>query len=621
MSARAVREADLCWGQRYHWLRYLDVPEHARHDVHIVVRGPLPEGVTTAALRTALTMLVRRHEALRTVYDAQAHPWPRQRVLAPAPVPLHEATTDDDGTPGPAAVVRELTVRNFDLAEELPARACVVTTGGVPRQLVLVLNHIAFDDWSIDAFRKELTAVLTAMAERRPAALAPVTHQPVDLAAHDAARPRASVAAALEHWRAELAALPADVFATRRRNLEAGDTTAYSAALTSPGLLPIVRDIAGRHNTWTSAVHLAAYVAVFAAYTGAAVIAPQWLTSHREAGPHMSVLTCMFSPALVPVAVDDDPSFSVVLARVIAATEAAKANANVPYDEIIELTAAESFRRGQLVRTASELNFLNYAPRSCGVRRDRFAWNAHPAEWAEAGTDTYTRVWEWQDGVTLGLTAMATVMDANAVEQFLRGYVELLALHEDPAVDLTVGELAAKIGFAPAGGTSGRTALVGGDLVDLTVVEQALCAHPSVRAAVVALEEAGLVARIAAAAPVTPVELRGLLLDAMHDRPGVRCPDLFVVDGADPVSGNGFPAEPRPAATDAEHALAKAVAEVNELDVVDTAVGYLAAGGRLLRLPRVLSALRTDGWGGITVRDLSGLRPLTAVADRLSRDH
>ncbi|HEY7594361.1 MAG TPA: condensation domain-containing protein [Actinophytocola sp.] len=625
----AARQAELCWGQRYHWLRYQAVPEDARHDAHIVVRSPLPGGVTVAHLRTALNLLVRRHEALRTVYHVDADPWPRQQVRPPAPVPLHEVSTEADGTPSPAEVLHELTVTNFALADEAPARACVVTTGGVPRQLVLVLNHISFDDWSIDELRKELQAILAAIAQRKPAALPPVIHQPVDVARDESARPRAAVDAALDHWRAEIAGVPADMFVHRRvAGAQTGsqtgavtgtEVTAYSAALTAPSLLAVVRDIAGQHNTWTSAVHLAAYTATMAAYTCSAVVAPQWLTSHRRAGAQMSVLTCMFSPALVPVQVADDPSFAEVLRRVVAGAERARAHANVPYDEVLELTSLESFRRGQPVRTASELNFLNYAPRSCGTRRDRFTWNGEPTDWAKAGTDTYTRVYEWQDGITIGLAAMATVMDADAVERFLRGYVDLLRLHRDPSVDLRISEVAARIGFAPPAQL--RTARIGTDLVDLDATEAALREHPGVASATVRATvragEQGLVAEVAPAGTVTPAELRGHLLDVMEDRAGVRCPGWFEIDGA--AAGDGLPAQPRTPATAAEEALAAAVAEVNGLEVVDLAGSYTAAGGRMLRLPRVLGALREGGWAGLTVRRLAGARPLAGLAAQLHR--
>ena len=61
-----AKSADLGWGQRHHVLHYLQTPADARHDMHIAINHPVPEGTTVAHLRSALAYLVRRHEILRT---------------------------------------------------------------------------------------------------------------------------------------------------------------------------------------------------------------------------------------------------------------------------------------------------------------------------------------------------------------------------------------------------------------------------------------------------------------------------------------------------------------------------------------------------------------------------
>lgn len=530
-----VRSADLCWGQRYHWLRYHQVPAGARHDAHIVANCPLPEGLSLAGLRTALGYLVRRHEGLRTVFDARAVPGPRQRVEPPGPLPLRVASTEQDGTPGPAAVIAEMSTAEFDLEREWPIRVCAVTTGGAPRTLALVLNHLAFDDWSISLFQRDFEALLGALTTRRRVELPPVAYQPADLAATEAL-PGADREAVLRYWREVVPALPADMFARRRTEGAPGGPAAFGATLTSPTLLTAVREIAARLRVWPSAVHLAAYAVGMAAYTGEPVVTHRWLTSHRRDGPRMSVMTCMFSPVLVSVDLGGDPGFAEVTARVAAALDAAQSHAYAPYDEIVELLARDGFRRGTPVRASSEVNFLSHATKSCGTRKERFLRIAEPAAWALSATDTYLRVGEWDDGVTIGFNALATVMDADAVERFLRGYARLLETHRDgTAADLRLSETAALFGFPPP--------------------------TPRVRGAEKAETAAG--------------------------------------------------------AAEALAALAAVVAEVNDLTEVDVEVPYVVTGGRVLRIPRVLAELRDRGWQGIDMPQLTGIRPLSALAHDL----
>ena len=371
----ASKSARLCWGQHYHLLRYHQVPAESRHEAHITADYPLPDGCTSEHVRQALNHLVRRHEGLRTVYDLHARPWPLQRVEPPAPLPVSEATTEDDGTPPPAEVIGQLSRAPFDVTREWPIRACVVTTGGRLKRLHLVFNHLGFDDVSLEVLRHDLDAVLAARVERRPVTLAPVPQQPVDLARFEATRSPDAVDAALEHWRGEVRRLPADVFAARRDPSRAPGS-AYSASFTVPSLLAASRGIAARERCWPAAVHLAAYAVAVAAWTGERRVAHRLYTSQRAASGFPSVLTCLSYPTAASLDLTDDPVFSTVLRRAADRIGQAMTHAHVPYDRVAEFVAQESALRRQPVRVATEVNFLDNAPRSCGTRKDRFSWNA-----------------------------------------------------------------------------------------------------------------------------------------------------------------------------------------------------------------------------------------------------
>jgi hypothetical protein len=627
-----VKSADLCWGQRYQWLYYLQAPEGTRHDAHIVVSRSLPDGVSVYDVRATLNHLARRHEVLRTVYDVNALPWPQQRVLPPGAFPLVVATTEQDGTPAAADVVRELSTTEFDLERDWPIRAGVVTTGGVPKRLVVVFNHVGFDDWGLEVFRREFEALLTAASTGRRAALLPVAWQPVDLARRESARTEAETGRAMEHWREQLELAPADVFARRRPALGPageGGPEAYNASLVSPELLAASRDIAARNQVWPSAVHLAAYAVAMAAYTGEKVITPRWLVSHRDGGENISVMTCMFAPTLVPVDLSDDPGFGEVVRRTAEASALAQEHAYAAYDEIVELTAREGFRRGRPVAAGSTMNFLTHVTRSCGSRRERVTWNAEPVEWVRSGADTYVRVYEWSDGVTVALQAAARVMGQEDVESFLRGYSRLLAAHQDPDTDLTVSQAAALFGYSPL--PEARVLRVGPDAVDADACEALLATHPAVRTAKVGLDERGLAADVevdaaaAAGGGVTPAQLRAFVLASVEEHPSAACPAWFRITGspdAPPIEGDGRESAAAElddaSAPPAVRALAATVARANGLEQVDLALSYTAAGGRVLRMPRVLAELREAGWGGVSMDELCGVRPLAAVAASLS---
>jgi hypothetical protein len=176
-----------------------------------------------------------------------------------------------------------------------------------------------------------------------------------------------------------------------------------------------------------------------------------------------------------------------------------------------------------------------------------------------------------------------------------------------------------------------------------------LAGHPDVAEARVFGEPAGrLTAYLAAAAPQAasgspvagpapdPGRLRAHLLARGYDTPQLGCPDQFVVceqAPSDPereaawaaqpvrIAGDGRLPPHVPPSTAAEGALERAVRTANGLDggELNMAGSYLAAGGRVLRIPVVQQHLRDRGWAGASVYELASARPLEAIAGTLVR--
>jgi hypothetical protein len=444
------RTGALGWGQRYIWLRHHQLPPRYRHEAHLVSSFDAPPGgVPLAMVRTTLDYLVRRHEALRSTYhhDTDGDPW--QRVHPPGPLPLVTVSAEQDGTPTPAEVIERLRTKDFDLSNEWPIRACAVTEGGLARQLVLVLNHIAFDAWTFDRFEKELISLRAGIAAGHPAVLEPIRHQPLDLVRYEAsARAAAAKKKAIRYWRDALTRLPADTLATRRGTDPV--PVGLAATLTSPSILDTSRRIAQRQRVWPSIVHLATYTAVVAAYTGQDAVAFLSFTGNRGTHAYADVMTCMFSPLVMNVDCTGDPTFSELVRRAAECFERAQEHAYVPYDELLDLVSRESGRRGDIVRTGSEVNFLSRATVSSGLWRTRLAWQPTDEAWARYGSDIYLRICELRDAVAVSLHASSAVMDADAVERFLRGYEAVLLAHDASTTDLCLDEVAELVAFGEA---------------------------------------------------------------------------------------------------------------------------------------------------------------------------
>ncbi|NEA50693.1 condensation domain-containing protein, partial [Streptomyces sp. SID10815] len=155
------------------------------------------------ALEAALNDVIARHAPLRTVFPA-VDGEPYQHVLDPARARLELASADGADLAAEAA-------RPFDLARDLPLRAVLSRTGPDEHVLLLLLHHIATDEWSDRPLLADLSTAYAARAQDRapdwtplPAGYADYTLWQRDLLAQ--AGP-----ALLAHWTGVLDGLPAEL--------------------------------------------------------------------------------------------------------------------------------------------------------------------------------------------------------------------------------------------------------------------------------------------------------------------------------------------------------------------------------------------------------------------------
>lgn len=163
--------------ERIYFLHELD-PDSRAYVMPVTVRlhGRLDE----TALAEALRAVVRRHEALRTGFEAD----PALGAVAQVVRPAHEATIElltgtarEDELP---RLMEELVRPRFDLAKDPLLRAALWRTEGTPGEtpdgtwtLGLVLHHIVADGWSLGVLVKDLTTAYTALVTDGPGAVLP----------------------------------------------------------------------------------------------------------------------------------------------------------------------------------------------------------------------------------------------------------------------------------------------------------------------------------------------------------------------------------------------------------------------------------------------------------------
>ena len=162
------------------------------------------------ALRSAITDVVERHEALRTVFtETDAGLAQRIVELADQPVEfVEESSTELE------SALAVLAGRPFDLAAELPIRAHLFRVEPTEHVLLLVMHHIATDGWSL---RPLLTDLATAYRARAAGVAPNFEPLPVQYADYtlwqrellgDPADPASMLARQQDFWLQNLADLP-----------------------------------------------------------------------------------------------------------------------------------------------------------------------------------------------------------------------------------------------------------------------------------------------------------------------------------------------------------------------------------------------------------------------------
>ncbi|WP_236794817.1 condensation domain-containing protein [Amycolatopsis sp. GM8] len=609
---------ELGWGQRYLWLRHSTMPPDSRREYNIELRYEPPAGTTCERVAAAVDMLVARHETLRTTFHLGSGDGPLRVVHPPRPLPVEH---HDTSTGPPAPAIAALTGAEFDLTREWPIRAIVVSTRSVPVLLLMVVHHIALDDWSIKMLHQELEALL----RKDTVALPELRHRPADMVRYENSSPgKETHSRALSHWDRELSLVDRPMFRSRREP-GAGEPEAFGASLSSPAVVAAVRTLAARYRVWPNVVYTAAFSALLSGFAGTNGAYFRTYAANRDTPEQAETMACLAQPVLVNVRHDRDAPFADIVAGTAAGMTAAGENGYFAYDEALELVARHSRTQGIPLDSGIFYNYLSRAPADCGVRRTTLNWNAPRRDWARQGDDIYFRVYEYRDATVLVLSARTVVMSAQDVERFLRACESLVVDQADSDAELRVPEVAERAGLR---------VLPSPDVARQTT--SCLNDHPGVDVA--AVFPAGTAdefeAYLVAADPsLTPARLRTWLLGRMYDDPGVRCPRRFTLCAGPPDdpavewswqsqavldSGTGEEASGLTAVTDPERALAAAVCATNPVDSVNLASDYTGAGGRVLNIPLLREELHAAGWTGADFTDLVSARPLLDIAARLN---
>jgi amino acid adenylation domain-containing protein len=334
---RAARSFPLSFAQQRLWFLDRLEPGNYSHNVFraLTWSGPLD----VEALRRALSEVVRRHEALRTVFP-EIGGEPRQKVVSTAgaaelPLPV-EAVED----PAHARRVAEEESRHpFDLAAGPVFRARLLRVAAEEHVLLLTIHHIAFDGWSMGLLYRELTALYRAFSSGLPSPLPEPAAQYPDFAAWQRERlTDERLAGELAWWRERLDGYPGYLELPADRGRPAGGSFrgAIEPFVLGPELSEAVRALARREGATPFMVLLAAFHLLLFRITEQGAFLVGTNVAGRNRTELEGVIGFFSEILLLRARVDRDTPFRDLLDWVRRDTLDAQAHQELPFERLVE---------------------------------------------------------------------------------------------------------------------------------------------------------------------------------------------------------------------------------------------------------------------------------------------
>jgi len=303
--------------------------------------GPL----NVPALTSALQVLLRRHESLRTTFD-EVDGKGIQIVHPARELPLPVVDLSLPSGPGPHELDRVLSEefsKPFDLRRGPLIRALLVRLSDSEHVLLLTAHHIVTDGWSMGVLQEELGVLYDAALRGEQAVLPPPPLQYGDFAVWQRAQSADSTLnAQLDYWKRQLADIsPLDLPTDRPRSAVRTSAGGLHKFVISRQLAVQLGELARAADTTLFTTLMAVCQVLFARYTGQDDVALGTVVSGRKR-PELEKIVGFFVNTLVlRTRVDDSLTFKEFLRTVNDIALDAFSHDEVPFERLVEIVHPE----------------------------------------------------------------------------------------------------------------------------------------------------------------------------------------------------------------------------------------------------------------------------------------
>ncbi len=341
VKAPRGEHAPLSFAQQRLWFIHNLRPDSSVYNIPVAVR--LVGKLETLALERTLSEIIRRHEALRTVF--RAVDGELAQVINPAqPLTLNvlnlAGMPDDERESEVKRVATEEARRPFDLVAGPLIRARLLRLSQEEHIALLTMHHIVADGWSIGIFIREVATLYAAFRDGRKSPLPELPIQYADFAIWQRQRLQGDyLQAQLRYWRGQLGGnlpvleLPTD----RPRPPTQSFRGARRSIALSRNLSEAINSLSRQEESLTLYMTLlAAFNTLLYRYTGQEDIVLGAPIANRNRREIEGLIGFFVNTQTLRIDLSGNPTFKELLRRVREVALQAYAHQDLPFERLVE---------------------------------------------------------------------------------------------------------------------------------------------------------------------------------------------------------------------------------------------------------------------------------------------
>ncbi len=392
---------------------------------NLLLGGALDRG----ALARSLSLLLRRHETLRTRFPV-LDGVPRQSVSPPREIepPLLDLSALSGKVR--AAHLRELALlegrRPLDLERGPVLRTTLIRLSALEHALLVTTHHIVSDGWSTGIFHGELRAAYEALAEGRSPDLPELAIQYADYACwQEQVLSGTALEEQAEYWRQQLRGLRPLVtpLADRPRRIDAtGRGRTFHKSFAD---LPAKRlkDLGRASGASLFMVLTAAFAALLSRYTGSLDVPIGSPVSNRNRRELEPLIGFFVNTVVLRVDLAGDPTFRQLLERIRDMVLAAQAHQDLPFDQVVD---GQRVRRQPGVNPLFQVAFMLQVPDAGASRAAGLELRPLILDDGTARVDLELQMWESGQGLESFWTYDLDLFDGTTITRAADHFQTLL---------------------------------------------------------------------------------------------------------------------------------------------------------------------------------------------------